>query len=280
MEAELSRLQEIYTLVVTYLVNYGFQLFGALLIVLVGLVLAGKCAHMLEQFLLRHRVDVTLSHFAANAVRLLLLVMVGIIALGKLGISVTPFVAAVGALSLGAGLALQGLLSNYGAGVSIIVTRPFVVGDTISVKGVTGVVKEVSLSATVLSNEDEVLITIPNKHIIGEIIHNSATDTIVESTLDIAYDSDVALVLREIRQALSSVAGISTRRAPQVGIQDFGENGLRVGLRYWVPTARLFELRHQANAAVHAALQSRGVVMALPQRQVNLQQGPGDGGGC
>lgn len=233
MEAELSRLQEIYTLVVTYLVNYGFQLFGALLIVLVGLVLAGKCAHMLEQFLLRHRVDVTLSHFAANAVRLLLLVMVGIIALGKLGISVTPFVAAVGALSLGAGLALQGLLSNYGAGVSIIVTRPFVVGDTISVKGVTGVVKEVSLSATVLSNEDEVLITIPNKHIIGEIIHNSATDTIVESTLDIAYDSDVALVLREIRQALSSVAGISTRRAPQVGIQDFGENGLRVGLRYW-----------------------------------------------
>lgn len=270
MEAELSRLQEIYTLVVTYLVSYGFQLLGALLIVLAGLFVAGRTARFIEQFLLRHKVDVTLSHFTAVALRLVILVMVAIIALGKLGISVTPFVAAVGALSLGAGLALQGLLSNYGAGISIIVTRPFVVGDTITVQGVTGVVREVSLAATVLGNEDEVQITIPNKHIVGEIIHNSSADTIVEATLEVAYDSDVALVLRELRAALLAVDGLSRRREPLVGIQDFGENGLRIGLRYWVPTVRLFELRYQANAAIHAALQRHGVVLAAPRRAVLL----------
>lgn len=272
MEQELARFQEIYTLMATYLVNYGFQLFGAVVILLLGFLLARKASQFLEQFLLRHNVDVTLSHFAAAAARVLILVMMAIVALGKLGISVTPFVAAVGALSLGAGLALQGLLSNYGAGVSIIVTRPFVVGDTISVQGVTGVVKEVTLAATVLSNEDEVLITIPNRHIVGEIIHNSASDSIVESTLDLAHGSDMQLALREIRGAVRAVARVSSRREPQVGIQDFVENGLRVGLRYWVPTVSLFEVRYEVNAAVLATLQKNGIALALPQRDVRVVQ--------
>lgn len=274
MEQELARVQEIYTLIVTYLVSYGFQLLGAVLIFMVGLLVARKASQLLEQFLLRHHVDVTLSHFAAAATRLLILVMIAIIALGKLGISVTPFVAAIGALSLGAGLALQGLLSNYGAGVSIIITRPFKVGDTISVQGVTGVVKAVTLAATVLSNEDDVMITIPNRHIVGEIIHNSSSDSIVESTLDIAHGSDVALALREIRVAVRGVAGVSHRREPQVGIQDFVESGLRIGLRYWAPTVHLFELRYQVNAAVLAALQEHGIALALPQRDVRLVQKP------
>jgi small conductance mechanosensitive channel len=273
VEEEIARVQEIYSLVVTYLVTYGFQLLGALLVFLLGYYLAGKVSRVLEAFLRRHRIDLTLSHFAAAAARLVILVMVAIIVLGKLGISVTPFVAAVGALSLGAGLALQGLLSNYGAGVSIILTRPFVVGDTISVQGVTGMVREVTLAYTLLSNEDAVLITIPNKHIVGEIIHNSSSDSIVESTLEIAYDSDVQLALQELAAAVRSVPGLSTQRAAQIGIQDFGANGFCIGLRYWVPTVRLFELRYQVNAAVHAALLRNGIALALPRREVHVQQG-------
>src|SRR5690606_7533960 len=87
---------------------------------------------------------------------------------------------------------------------------------------------------------------------------------------DISYGSDAELAVREIRAALLQVEGISARREPQIGIQDFGENGLRIGLRYWVPTIRLFELRYLANAAVHAALQKHGIAMALPQRKVQL----------
>lgn len=271
MEQELERVQQLYMMVVTYLVTYGFQLLGAVVVFLLGYVVAGRVARFLEEFLKRHHVDVTLSHFTAAAARLLILVMVAIIALGKLGISVTPFVAAIGALSLGAGLALQGLLSNYGAGVSIIVSRPFVVGDTITVQGVTGVVREVTLASTVLSNEDEVLITIPNKHIVGEIIHNSAADSIVESTLELSYDCDVQLALREIAAAVQGVCGPAARRTAQVGIQDFGSNGFCVGLRYWVPTVRKFELRYQVNAAVHAALTRHGIHMAVPRREVHVQ---------
>ncbi len=99
---------------------------------------------------------------------IVVMVMISIMALSKIGISVTPFIAAIGAISLGAGLALQGLLANYAAGFNIIIIRPFVVGDTIEVQGVIGIVKEVQLAYTIIYNEDSAEITIPNKHIVGE----------------------------------------------------------------------------------------------------------------
>jgi len=143
MEEELQQAQKIYDLVVNYMVTYSFQILAAIIIMVLGLIVARKIPNFLENFMVKKGLDVTLSHFTASFLKIVILTFAAIIALGKLGISVTPFVAAIGALSLGVGLALQGLLSNYGAGVSIIVARPFIVGDTISVQGVTGVVKEV-----------------------------------------------------------------------------------------------------------------------------------------
>ena len=141
MEQELQQAQEVYDLIVNYLVTYSFQIVAAIIIMILGSIVAKKVSTVMENFMVKKGLDVTLSHFTASFLKIIVVTFAAIIALGKLGISVTPFVAAIGALSLGAGLALQGLLSNYGAGVSIIVARPFVVGDTISVQGVTGVVK-------------------------------------------------------------------------------------------------------------------------------------------
>jgi len=121
----------------------------------------------------KKNLEITLSRFFASGIRVAVAAAAFAIALPKLGIQITPFVAALGALGLGAGLAAQGLLSNYGAGLSIILARPFVVGDTLRVQGVLGVVKEVHLAFTMLTNEDGEIITIPNKHIFVEIIHNS-----------------------------------------------------------------------------------------------------------
>ena len=278
MEQELERVQEIYTFVVTFLVNYGFQLLGAIIVLLLGLFVARKVGLLLEGVLLKHGIDITLSRFTASGTRMTIVAVAVIMALGKVGISVTPLVAAIGAVGLGAGLALQGLLSNYGAGVSIIVARPFVVGDTISVQGVTGVVKEVKLAYTILSNEDEVSIQIPNKHIVGEIIHNSYADTIVETSVEVAYSSDTEQAISLIREAIAGVGDISQRRAPQVGIQDFAASGISIGMRYWVPTEKLFQLRYAVNAAVFAALRKHGIEIPFPQREVRLL-GSGEGRG-
>lgn len=272
MEAELQQFQQIYVQVTTYLVQYSFQILGALIIVLLGYFVARRAGLMVEGLMVRHHVDVTLSRFTGAGIKMLLIVMVAIIALGKLGISVTPFVAAVGALSLGAGLALQGLLSNYSSGISIIVTRPFVVGDTISVQGVTGVVQTVQLGTTVLTNEDGVQISIPNKYIVGEVIQNSFTYSIIESTIPVSYRSDPMQAITLIRQVLGNVQGVDPKRVPQVGIDSFGTNGFTLGIRFWARTELLFQARYHAHAEIFRILRDNRIDIPLPQHEVRLLQ--------
>ena len=105
MEAELQEFQQIYVQVTSYLIEYSFQILGALIIVILGYLVARKAGGIVEGFMVRHHVDVTLSRFTGAGIKMLLVVMVAIIAMGKLGITVTPFVAAVAALTLCAGLA-------------------------------------------------------------------------------------------------------------------------------------------------------------------------------
>ena len=196
--------------------------------------------------------------------------MVAIIALGKLGISVTPFLAAVGALSLGAGLAVQGLLSNYGAGLNIIITRPFVVGDTISVQGVTGQVKEVHLAYTVLSNEDDIEITIPNKHIVGEIIHNSFNNTLAELSIGIGYGEDPQKAIELILKTITSMDEVTNDQQPQVGIESFGDSSVNIGIRAWLPTQQYYQLLFKMNQAIFKALKDADVEIPFPQREVTI----------
>jgi small conductance mechanosensitive channel len=270
MEQELAQFQNIYTLITQYIVEYSFQILGAIIILLLGMALARKVGNLVEGMMVRHKIDVTLSRFSGSGIRVIVIAMVMIIALGKLGISVTPFVAAIGAISLGAGLALQGMLANYGAGVAIVVTRPFSVGDTISVQGVSGIVTEVRLGATMLTNEDGVRITIPNQHIIGEIIHNSSAVSIVEMNIDIAYNCDPLQAVALIKAAIEAQAGLHREQPPQVGIFDFGVNGYTLGIRYWTSTEQLFHTRFQANAAIHRTLQQHGMVIPVAQREVRV----------
>ena len=269
MKEEIDQFKEIYDLIVTFFVTYSFQLIGALIILLIGLLVSNRVARLVSRTCDKHGLDVTLSRFLASCTKIIIIVAVAVICLGKIGISVTPFVAAIGALSLGAGLAMQGLLSNYGAGFNIILTRPFIVGDTITVQGVTGIVKEVRLAQTILSDEDEVTILIPNRHIVGEIIHNSNDFKVVESTLGVAYNSDIDQVTSTIKAVLHEL-GVDTNRPPQVGIDEFGDSSINFGIRFWVPTDKYHQLRFRANDELFKALHLAGIEIPFPQREIRL----------
>jgi small conductance mechanosensitive channel len=270
VEQELQQAQAIYKMVTEFFVTYSFQILGAVIIIVVGILVGRKVGNLAFKLCERKELDITLSRFLASFVKLTIIVMAAVIALGKVGISVTPFVAAIGAVSLGAGLAVQGLLSNYSAGLNIIVTRPFVVGDTIRVQGVAGQVQEVHLAYTILTDEDAVTISIPNKHIVGEIIHNSAADTLAEETVGIAYGSDTDKAISVIRQALEETAGVSRERAPMVGIEDFADSSINIGIRFWAPTKQYFETRYRANDAIFKALAEADITIPFPQREVRM----------
>jgi small conductance mechanosensitive channel len=272
MEQEIEQVTEIYNLITTYLVTYSFQILGAIIIMSIGVFIARKTGNFVFEIAEKRGLDVTLSRFFASFTKIAIITSALVISLPKLGIQITPFIAAIGALSLGAGLAIQGLLSNYGAGLSIILTRPFVVGDTIRVQGIWGVVKEVTLAYTVLTNEDEEKITIPNRHIIGEIIHNSQEDTVLELSVGIEYCSDTNKARQAISEALSRVDGLSKQRPVQVGIESFGDSSINIGIRCWVATQRFHELRFTCNQVLLDALQSEQIAIPFPQREVRLLQ--------
>lgn len=269
MEQELQLLQNFYVVLVEFFTKYSFQLIGAIIILLVGLLIASKVSKAVANLCLRKNIDVTLSHFIASLVKIMVLVGVLLVCLNKLGIPITPFITIVGAISLGVGLAVQGLLSNYSAGLSIIITRLYIVGDTISVQGVTGVVKEVRLAYTILSDEDDVRILVPNRHIIGEILHNSHTEKLVEASVGVSYSSN----MDQVKQLLAGVLekhGLVGDRQPQIGIDEFGDSSVNFGLRYWVPTEQYHQLRMQVNDDIFATLQQAGVQIPFPQREVRM----------
>jgi len=270
MQEELEQATKIYELIVTFLVNYSFQIVGALLILVLGIFVAGKVSAWLFKFCQSKNLDITLSKFLANIVRLAFILMVGIIALGNIGISVTPFVAAIGALSLGAGLALQGLLSNYGAGLNIIITRPFVVGDTINVQGVSGIVSEVSLSTTILMDEDGVQITIPNKHIVGEIIHNSGEVTLLEIAFRVSPEADAEQAIAAGTQAVHETEGLGKDTRMVFGISEITGAWVEVTGRIWVPTAQYFHYKFVTTGALHRLLAEKNIALAVPSQDIRL----------
>lgn len=270
MKEELEVFQQAYQLIVNFLVTYSFQLAGAAIILVAGFIVGRWVSRMLLGFMERRNVDVTLRQFIASSVRLAVLALFVIIALSKLGISITPLIAAVGGLAVGVSLALQAPVSNYGAGLVIILTRMFRVGDTITVQGYSGQVTQIDLAQTRLVAEDGEDIVIPNKHIVGEIHRNSRGHRLVEGEVAIDGRCDPAEAARCVRAAIDAVAPPAPDESPPVvGIAGFEGASIRIGYRYWVPTLRYFELQFAVNDAVHARLSESGIGLAVQQHAVH-----------
>lgn len=259
LEANIQQVTRLWAQVEAYLVAYAFQLLGALVILAIGVWIANKVARMVRRLGEKRGFDVTLTRFSANVVKLVIIAMVAVAALNNLGITVTPLIAAIGAAAFGATVALQGVLSNYGAGLSIILTRPFKVGDTIAVKGVDGQVIDISLSATKLRGEDGETITVPNKQIVGEIIANTNTVRHVDIAVRVPLDRSPHPVIDGLAAVLDATPEVAKAPKPLVGINHVIDNGTIIGVRFWVATGQYLPSRYAANKAVLAWLEGAGL---------------------
>ena len=270
MQEELALVQRIYGGIVDFLVNYSFQILGAIIILVAGMLVARWVSRVLLRLLERRDVDVTLRQFIASTVRLIIIGLFVMIAMGKLGISITPLIAALGGLAVGASFAIQGPVSNYGAGFVIILTRMFKVGDTISVQGCTGVVSEITLATTQLIAEDGEDIVIPNKHVVGEIHRNSYASKVVEGGIGIAYHESPRAAVAVIEKVLQDNPDVASTPKPLVGIENFGDSSIDIAYRFWAPTMKYFETQYAINMAVFDALNDAGISIPFPQREVRL----------
>jgi small conductance mechanosensitive channel len=272
MEEELKSLETAADMAREIVINYGFQFLAALVILIIGWQISRWVSSFVMKLCERFNLDITLSRFFAGLAKTIVLAFVFIIALGKFGISIAPFIAALGAVVFGSTLALQGPISNYGAGLTIILTRPFIVGDTIRINNVIGIVEEIKLAYTLLSNEDGEQITVPNNKIIGEIIYNSSKNLIVEQTIMISFEDDAEKVVKIILEQLSQHEEVVSEPQAQVGIERFSEHGIEIGLRYWIPTEKYFQSKYEINRQIYLALQRENITLPYQKHIVQMEK--------
>ena len=270
MEQDIQQIQNIVDIFSELAVNYGFQVFGAIIILLIGWQVSRWVASAVQKIGERAGLDITLAIFFAGIAKTLIIVFVVIVALGKFGITITPLVAALGAVVFGSTIALQGPISNYGSGLTIILTRPFIVGDTIRIQNVTGVVEEIKLAYTWLSTEDGERITIPNNRIIGEILHNTYENLIVEASISISYESNTEEAVALILKVLGEFSDVSKDPTPQVGIERFADSAIVIGVRYWVPTKQYNQIKYRVNQKIYSALKNANIIIPFPRQDIHI----------
>lgn len=267
---ELAQLDQLKNQFIAWLAEKGAALLVAILIVILGFWLSKNFSRLISRFCEKRDIDITLARFFAGLSKMIIIVFAVIMALSKLQIEITPFVALLGAGAFGLSLAVQGPVSNYGAGIVLIITRPFKVGDTLTLNGLTGLVDRVNLGNTQLINEDEERITIPNRQVLGEIFINSYNYKIVEAVVGIDYGADPDQAIHCITAAIKAVEGIAPEKDPEVGIDEFADSSINIGYRVWVPTDKYHRMRYAINRAVFQALKTAEITIPFPQRDVHI----------
>src|SRR5437667_7197940 len=192
------------TLMVDLAIRYGFEVLGAFVILGVGFVIARWLGDLAERRMARSGVEVPIRKLGVRVLKLVVMLFALVLALDKFGFQVAPLVAGIGVAGLGIGLALQGVLSNIVAGLTIIVTKPFRIGEYIEVVSVHGDVVAIQLSSTTLLHPDRSRVIIPNRKIVGEILHNFGTMRQVRLAVGVPRSADLPAVLTVAQQVLAA----------------------------------------------------------------------------
>jgi small conductance mechanosensitive channel len=278
VEQEISKLAEYYdkllVLVQTKGTEFAINLVTALVIFVVGKWIVGIITKAIRKAMERGDVDPTLTTFVSNLVRMTLLVFVVIAAIDQLGVQSAQFIAVLGAAGLAVGLALQGSLSNFAAGVLIVLFRPYRVGDWVEAAGISGAVERVEILTTILKTGDNKQIIVPNSQIMGSIITNySANDTRrIDLVVGVGYGDDLDKVRKILEALVAADDRILKDPACQIAVSELADSSVNFVLRPWVKTSDYWGVRFDLTEAVKKRFDEEGISIPFPQRDVHIYQ--------
>jgi small conductance mechanosensitive channel len=251
-------------------IRFGPRLMTALLILIAGFAVSGWLSRWFARFLSHRDLEPPLQLLLSRVVWALSFAVFGLMALQNLGVELLPLVAGLGVAGAGVALATQGVLSNVVAGISIIFSKPFRVGEYIAIAGVEGVVESITLFNTTLGHVDLSHVVVPNRKVVGEILHNYGRIRQVQVDVGVAYDSDLGKVVELIRSVLRANPRVLQEPPAVVQPMQFGDSSVSIAIRPWVGVQDQVAATGELYAAVLAALRARGVVIPVPQREVRL----------
>ncbi|MBT8088062.1 MAG: mechanosensitive ion channel, partial [Gammaproteobacteria bacterium] len=249
-------------------VNFGKNLVIALVIFYVGRIVVGLVVRGLRKVMQKQEVDKTLETFISNLVRMALLVVVIIAAISALGIETTSFIAIFGAAGLAVGLALQGSLSNFAAGVLIVLFRPYRVGDYIEAAGVSGSVEQVQILTTMLKTPDNKQVIVPNSQVMNSIITNySANDTRrVDMVFGVSYSDDLDKVRNVLQELVAAEERILDEPECTIAVKELADSSVNFVVRPWVKTADYWGVWFDLTEAVKKRFDQDGISFPFPQQ--------------
>lgn len=250
----------------------------ALIIFYVGRLAVSLVVRGLRKVMRKQNIEKTLETFVCNLVRIVLLVVVIIAAIGQLGIQTTSFIAIFGAAGLAVGLALQGSLSNFASGVLIVLFRPYKVGDFIEGAGISGSVEQVQILTTILKTGDNKQVIVPNSQIMGSIITNySANPTRrVDMVVGVSYDDDLDKVRSTIQELVAADDRILDEPACTIAVSALADSSVNFVVRPWVKTSDYWPVMFDLTEAIKKRFDEVGISFPFPQQDVHLYKASAD----
>lgn len=257
--------------------EYGIAVIAAILILIIGRIIAGAIRGGVKNMMNKRGVDPSLSGFISSLLYFLIMAFVVIAVLARFGIQTASFVAILGAAGFAVGMALQGTLANFASGVMIMLFRPFKTGDFIDAAGIKGSVKEIAIFSTTLSTPDNIKIMVPNGKLYGDIIKNfNGYDTRrVDMTMGIGYDSDINKAMEIINDLLSKESRILADPAPTVAVAELADSSVNIVVRPWVNASDYWGVFFDFHKNCKEAFDAAGVEIPFPQTVVHMAKNEG-----
>jgi small conductance mechanosensitive channel len=265
-------MKEVLNQIYAWAATYGLNIIGAIVILIVGKFVAGWTKSISEKIFAKSKMDETVSKFLGNIIYGLMITFVVIMALSSLGVETTSVVAVLGAAGLAVGFALQNSLSNFAAGVMLLVFRPIRVGDFIEAGGASGIVEEIHIFTTKLKTPDNKIIFIPNSKVAGDnIVNYSLEDNRrVDMTFGIGYSDDITKAKSIIYRILSEDDRILKEPAPQVAVSELADSSVNFVVRPWVKKSDYWGVYFDITEKVKLTFDQEGISIPFPQTDVHL----------
>ncbi|MCW8933598.1 MAG: mechanosensitive ion channel [Gammaproteobacteria bacterium] len=259
-------------LISQYLVPWSIKIFAAILIYVIGRFVAKLVVKSVVKLMEKSRVDESLRKFVGNIIGAVLTIFIIIAAIEQLGVDTTSIMAIFAAAGLAVGLALKDSLSNFSAGVMLIMFKPFKLGDLITAGGSTGVVEVIQIFNTVMRTGDNQEIIIPNSHIYGDsIINMSKRDTRrVDLVIGIGYDDNIGKAKQLIEGIIAQNSLILTDPAPTIMVLELGDSSINIAVRPWVKTGDYWPVRADLLQTIKETFDEQGISIPYPQRDVHM----------
>jgi small conductance mechanosensitive channel len=258
---------------INYLIEHGGAIISGVIIFVIGIFVAGWVAKIVLQALEKKQLEPPVKMLLGRVIRLLIILFAAVVAIGTCGVNIGPLIAGIGVIGVGIGLAMQGVLSNIVAGLSIIFTKPFRVGEYIDILGEEGIVAQIELFTTTLTHPDKSRVVIPNRKIVGEILHNYGTVRQLDVKVGVGYGMDLNKVQAVVREILMTNPRVLKDPAPMVGISMLADSSIGIAIKPWTTVADFGPAGAEINQAIVEKFRANRIEIPFPQTEVRLLNG-------